>query len=247
MGSLGDGDDMSEVPATVENALADVPVAGRRCLEAGAGAGNATAGLQDAGAATVVAVTRDRDHASDVHDRFEETPEVTAVRADLRSIPLADDAVEVVTAHALFNVVAPEAVEPIVRELTRVAAPGAWLVVDDYAPLPPGPVRELFALEDATAALADARSAYTFYPAAHLRALFADAGWHHERTRDLLDPVPWTPALLDAHADLVAERAASLRDDLASGLVERTDAVRERAGDGVETGRMYSMALRLTA
>jgi SAM-dependent methyltransferase len=238
---------MAEVPATVEKALANVPVEGRRCLEAGAGAGNATAGLEENGASAVVAVTRDGEHASDVHERFEESPAVTPVQADLRSIPLPDDAVDVVTAHALFNVVAPPDVTAIVRELTRVAAPGAWLVVDDYAPLPPGPVREMFALEDAAAALADARSAYTFYPEDHLRALFADAGWTHERTANLLDPVPWTPALLDAHADLVSEQAALLRDDVSTPLVERADAIRDRAGDGVETGRMYSLAMRLPA
>ncbi|MFC7132321.1 MULTISPECIES: class I SAM-dependent methyltransferase [Salinibaculum] len=235
---------MSDVPETVATALADVPVAGRPCLEAGAGAGNATAALLARDAGRVYAVTHDADHAATVRDRFRADPAAATLRGDLRSVPLPDDGVDVVTAHALFNVVAPADVTPILSELTRVTAPGGWLVVDDYDPIE-GPVRDLFGLANATAELTDARPAYTFYPREHLRSLVTAAGWDHQWTRTLLDPVPWTPDLLDAHADLIADRTAELPADLRDALRARLQQVRERTGDGVDVGTMYSLVFRL--
>lgn len=236
---------MADVPETLETALADVPVAGRRCLEAGAGVGNATAGLREREAAFVYAVTNDREHAGDVRDRFAGSGDVAALLADLRSLPLPADAVGVVTAHALFNVVPPADAARIVAELTRVTEPGGWLLVDDYAPVPDDRVRALFAAENAVAALDADRPALTFYPREHLRGLFEAAGWRHEWTRTLLDPVPWTPELLDAHAELAVERSRRLPDPLGEGLREAVDRRRARAGDGVDTGEMYGLAFRL--
>jgi len=237
---------MGEIPETIATALADVPVAGRHCLEAGAGAGNATAALLDEGAARVAAVTNDADHAATVRDRFRDERRATAVLADLRAIPLPDDTVDVVTAHGLFNVVAPPAVTPVVDELTRVTAPGGWLVVDDYDPID-GPVRDLFALANAVGELADAQPTFTFYPRTHLRDLVTAAGWQHQWTRTLLDPVPWTADLLDAHAELIREDAAALPEELADATETRLRQVRERAADGVDVGQMYSLAFRLPA
>ncbi|WP_290814502.1 class I SAM-dependent methyltransferase [Halovivax sp.] len=233
-----------DVPSTVRAAIEDVPVEGARCLEAGAGAGNMSAALREAGAADVLAVTNDRSHATEVRDRFDGGPP-SAVRADLRSTPLADDSVSVVTAHALFNVVTPADAAAIAAEFSRVAEPGAWLVVDDYAPIPHDGVRALFAAENAAAELADAAPALTFYPSTHLRRLFEAEGWRFERERNLLDPVPWTAALLDAHADLARENAARLDDPIAAALRGEATRRRERLGDGVETGRMYGLAFRL--
>lgn len=236
-----------EVPSTVERALADRTIDGRRCLEAGAGVGNTTAGLLEAGAGEVHAVTNDPDHAADVRDRLADGSDgdrATVHLADLRSIPLPDDSVEVVTAHALCNVLAPAQLAVIAAELTRVAAPGATLVVDDYAPLPDSsPVRDLFAVENATAELADADPALTFYPAAGLRRLFRGHGWTHDRTRPILEPVPWTADHLEAHVDVVRDRAANLPDDLAAPLVERAERLAADIGDA-EVGEMYSLAMR---
>jgi SAM-dependent methyltransferase len=121
------------VPDTVTRTLADRDVAGKTCLEAGAGIGNMTAGLLAAGAEHVYAVTKDRRHAANVRERIaKETGEqdrVTLLEADLHQIPLPDDSVGVVTAHALFNVLPNAAAAPIAREVSRVAAPGATLVV----------------------------------------------------------------------------------------------------------------------
>lgn len=234
------------IPSTVERAIEDVPVAGARCLEAGAGAGNMTAALREAGADSVVSVTNDRDHALDVRDRFDRAPP-GVLEADLRSTPLAEDSVSVVTAHALFNVLAPAAVPAIVDELTRVARDGAWLVVDDYAPIPHDGLRALFAAENAAAELADGRPALTFYPAAHLRGCFAARGWRLVGEQSLLEPVPWTADLLDAHADLARESAATLEASTADALRAETRRRREQLGDGVDTGRMYSLAFRLEA
>ncbi|WP_247730971.1 class I SAM-dependent methyltransferase [Halovivax limisalsi] len=231
--------------STVERAIEDVPVAGARCLEAGAGAGNMTAALREAGAGAVVAVTDDRDHAAGVRDRFEsERPAV--LEADLRSTPLSDDSVSIVTAHALFNVLTPAIVPAIADELTRVARPGARLVVDDYDSIPHDGLRGLFAAENAAAELADGAPALTFYPAAHLRACFEARGWRFERERSLLEPVPWTADLLDAHADLARESAARLDGPLAEALEADVTRRRDELGDGIDTGRMYSLAFRLT-
>ena len=234
---------MGDIPETVRTALADVPVSGARCLEAGAGVGHTTAGLVSEGAAHVTAVTNNADHAATVTDRFAEEESVATLLGDLRSLPLPDDAVDLVTAHGLFNVVTPSELTPIVAELTRVTAPDGWLVVDDYDPLD-GPVRELFGLANAVGELRDSRPPYTFYPREHVRALVTAHGWAHERTKTLLDPIPWTPDLLDDHAALIRDDLATLPDDLADALATRVEQVRDRAGDGVETGVMYSLAFR---
>ncbi|ACV11512.1 Methyltransferase type 11 [Halorhabdus utahensis DSM 12940] len=235
-----------EVPETVTAALADRPVDGAHCLEAGAGAGNATAGLIDAGAAQVVAVTNEREHAETVRERVgQEYPDrVRVLEADLREIPLPDDSVEIITAHALCNVVPPAALDAIAAEVTRVAAPGAHLIVDDYAPLPgETAMRDLFAVENAAAELAVGRSALTFYPARVLRGIFESYGWTHDRTETVLDPVPWSESHVAAHADIAKEFA----DDAATAgnlLAERAEGLATKIGSE-STGEMYSLAMRL--
>ncbi|WP_435347625.1 class I SAM-dependent methyltransferase [Haloarchaeobius sp. HRN-SO-5] len=235
-----------DVPETVTAALEDRPVAGAVCLEAGAGVGNATAGLLAAGASRVYAVTNDRDHATTVRERvaLNEAGRAAVLEADLRAVPMAADSFEVVTAHGLFNVVPPSSLPAIAAELTRVAAPGCHLVVDDYAPLPDdAEVRDLFAVENAASELAAQRPALTFYPSAVLRRLFAGYGWEFDRERTLLDPVPWTASHLDAHADVVRSLAAGLPDDSGDCLVEEAERVAARIG-AESAGRMYSVALR---
>lgn len=230
-----------DVPDTVTDALADVPVEGAMALEAGAGVGNGTAGLLAAGAETVVSVTDDPDHAATVHERC---PDADVLEADLAAVPLRDGAVDVVLAHGLFNVLTVETAAAVAAELTRVAAPGAWLVVDDYDPHPPDSrVRRLFAVENALGELADGRPAYVFHPAGALRRLFAGHGWVHERTRTLLAPVPWTREHLDAHVDAARRTAEDLPATVAEPLVERAEGL--AAGGEDPTGRMYSLALRL--
>lgn len=229
-----------DVPNTVETALADQPVAGRNCLEAGAGVGNTTAGLLERDADTIQAVTDDRDHTRAVRDRFDDD-RVRVLAADLRSIPLDDDTVEFVTAHALFNVVPVGDVASIVSELSRVAAPGSHLVVDDYAPMPEGRMAELFAVENALAELARGVPALTFYPAAHLRSLFVDHGWTFDRQRSLLDPVPWTDSHVHAHLDVARELAAEGLEDVTDPLVGRAERLADAIGSA-EAGEMYSLA-----
>lgn len=232
-----------DVPSTVETALADRVVEGRRCLEAGAGVGNTTAGLLDAGAEAVYAVTNDSDHARTVRERIED-PDARVVEADLRSIPLPADSVDLLTAHGLFNVVPPAAVSTIAAELTRVAAPGATLVVDDYEPLAPeAAVRELFAVENAVSELAYARPALTFYPAAHLRDVFGGRGWDFERRRTLLDPVPWTESHVQAHLAEVRAAAADTSAVPALSLVGRAERLAAEIGSE-SAGEMYSLAFR---
>lgn len=235
-----------DVPSTVATALNDRPVDGAVCLESGAGVGNATAGLLAAGAAHVYAVTDDREHARTVRERVTPTAadRTTVLVADLRDLPLVDDAVEVVTAHGLFNVLAPASLAAVASELTRVAAPGCHLVVDDYEPLPDdADVGELFAVENAATELADGRSALTFYPAAVLRRLFAGYGWAFDRERTLLDPVPWTRSHVDAHAEQARAAAAELLDDLREPLTAEIDRL-SAAIDEESVGTMYSVALR---
>jgi len=235
------------VPRTVETALADRPVAGAVCLEAGAGVGNTTAGLLADGAARVYAVTDDRDHARTVRSRVGPPDRVAVLEADLRDVPLPDGSVEIVTAHGLCNVLAPAALGAVATELTRVAAPGAHLVVDDYDPLPDGAVRNLFTVENAAAHLAGGDPALTFYPASVLRRLFAGYGWQFDRERTLLDPVPWTGSHVEAHAEVAREAAADLSDDLRESLVAEVDRVVAGLDEGESVGRMYSLAFRLPA
>lgn len=236
-----------DVPDTVATALEDRPVAGAVCLEAGAGAGNTAAGLLAAGAERVYAVTDDPDHARRARERAGPAADrLAVVRADLRATPLPEDTVDLVTAHGLCNVLAPAALGAVVGELTRVAAPGAHLVVDDYAPPPEGTaVRDLFAAENAAAELAEGRPALTFYPAALLRRTLAGYGWRFDRERTLLDPVPWTESHVAAHADAAREFASALPEDVREPLGAAVD---RRAADAVESvGRMYSLAFRLPA
>ncbi|ELZ55362.1 MULTISPECIES: class I SAM-dependent methyltransferase [unclassified Haloferax] len=239
-----------DVPTTVTAALDDRPVRGAVCLEAGAGTGNATAGLLDAGAKRVYAVTNDPEHATLVRDRVAPSPtdraRTAVLEADVRSLPLPDDSVEVVTAHGLFNLVGPESPAAVARELTRVAAPGCHLVVDDYEPLPDdAAIRELFALENAASQLARGRPALTFYPADALGALFSGYGWRVDRELTLLDPVPWSESHVEAHASVATSFAADVPDPVGGTLAAEV----ERVADAVESesaGEMYSVAMRLS-
>lgn len=236
-----------DVPDSVANALADREVAGQTCLEAGAGVGNATAGLLDAGADHVYAITDRADHADGVRERFAGDDRVELIEADLRDVPLPDDAVDVITAHALFNVLPNDVAAPIAAELTRVATPGAELVVDDYDPMPPeSPVRQLFAVENAAAELAGARPALTFYPADGLRRLFGGHGWEHDRTQGILEPVPWSESHLTAHVAEVRGHATSLPDSLGQQLITEAERLAKSTRSSDE-GRMYSVAMRLPA
>jgi SAM-dependent methyltransferase len=235
-----------DVPTTVTATLADRPVSGAVCLEAGAGVGNATAGLLGLGARRVYAVTDERDHARTVRDRLGDAAgdRLLALEADVRRLPLAADSVDVVTAHGLFNVLPPPALGATVDELTRVAAPGCHLVVDDYDPLPDGAaIRDLFAVENAATELADGRPALSFYPASVLRELFVGAGWTVDREQTLLDPVPWTASHVEAHATATRAAAARVPGELGERLRGEADRLVETVGEE-SVGRMYSIAFR---
>jgi len=249
-----------DVPRTVTDALADRPVEGWRCLEAGAGVGSTTAGLLDAGASRVYAITNDRGHALSTRERVggergrsaaangkrSGTDDRLAVlEADLCAIPLSDESVDLITAHGLCNVLDPASLSRTVDELHRVAAPGSHLVVDDYDPPPnDAAVCDLFAVENAASELATGRSALTFYPSSFLRDLFVGEGWTFDRERTLRDPVPWTASHLSAHADAAASFAVNCPDDVGDSLAARAE--RLAAEIGTESaGRMYSLAFRL--
>ncbi|MHC3378757.1 class I SAM-dependent methyltransferase [Haloarcula sp. H-GB5] len=238
---------MDDVPETVTTALADRQVEGQVCLEAGAGVGNTTAGLLAAGAERVYAVTDDADHAATVRDRIGDgnTDRLVVLEADLRATPLATDSVDLVTAHGLCNVLPPTELDAVAAELTRVARPDSRLVVDDYA-VPPADaaVNRLFALENTAARMVDGRPALTFYPPAMLAAVFVDYGWTVEQKKTLLDPVPWTEAHLDAHAEVVREYAARLPDSLGEPLTAMAEDLVAAIGSE-RTGTMYSLAFRL--
>lgn len=234
-----------DVPETVQTALDDQLIDGRRCLEAGAGVGNMTGGLLAAGAGTVLAVTNDRDHAETVRGRVGGDKRVRPVEADLRSIPLPDDTVDVITAHALYNVVPTTDLAAITAELTRVAAPGAQLIVDDYAPLPEdAAMADLFAVENAATELADGRPALTFYPAAVLRGVFERDGWEYERRKTLLDPVPWTQSHVESHTAVVRDAAARIEGAVGDRLAARADRIAAEIGSE-SAGEMYSLAFEL--
>ncbi len=69
----------------------------------------------------------------------------------------------------------------------------------------------------------------TFYPPAVLVAVFAANGWSVERRKTLLNPVPWTEAHLDAHAEVVREYAAAL-PDIANSNNRRRECDANRSG-----------------
>jgi SAM-dependent methyltransferase len=237
----------ADVPETVTAALADRQVEGQVCLEAGAGVGNTTAGLLAAGAKLVYAVTNDAEHAATVRERVGDgnADRLVVIEADLRATPLATDSVDLVTAHGLCNVLSPADLDAVAAELTRVAGPDSHLVVDDYA-VPPADavVNRLFALENTAARVVDGRPALTFYPPAVLAAVFADYGWAVERKKTLLDPVPWTEAHLDAHAEVVRRHADELPDVVGEPLAAMAADLVSAMGSE-RTGTMYGVALRV--
>lgn len=234
-----------DVPRTVTAALDDRPVDGRRCLDAGAGVGNTTAGLLIAGASRVYTVTNDRNDAETTRRRVDRgTDRLAVLEADLRSIPLPDDAVDLIAAHGLCNVLDPAALSAVAAELTRVAVPGCHLVLDDYDPLPAdAAVRDLFAVENAAAHLATGRAALTFYPAALLTRLFDGHGWTLDRERTLLEPVPWTENHLRAHADAALDFASPLPAAVGEPLASTAERLARDLGPE-SAGRMYSLAFR---
>ena len=192
---------------TVDSALEDVPVEDNRCLEAGAGVGNTSAALLERDPTVVYAVTNDREHATDVHNRFESESRLVPVTADLQGTPLPDNSVDIVTAHALLNVLTPSALNRIATELTRVTRDGGYLVVVDYDPVPDDRVRELFAVENAVSELMESRPALVFHPQELVQRVFTAAGWDCVETGTALEPVPWTGELLDAHVDQIEQHA----------------------------------------
>ncbi|MFC7203158.1 class I SAM-dependent methyltransferase [Haloferax namakaokahaiae] len=235
-----------DVPTTVRAALSDQPVENARCLEAGAGVGNTTAGLLQEGADRVYAVTNNPVHAELVHDRIGRAyPNRTAVvEADLRAIPLSDDSVEIITAHGLFNVLPPTSLGDVVSEFTRVAAPGCRLIVDDYEPPPEGAaIWNLFSLENAASQLADDTPALTFYPERVLRQQFVGSGWSVGRRKTLLEPVPWTKQHVRAHANRTSRLLEEVADELASPLEDELERIVASIGSE-STGRMYSVSFR---
>jgi SAM-dependent methyltransferase len=236
-----------DVPTTVRAALADQPIQGAVCLEAGAGVGNTTVGLLRAGATWVYAVTNDQTHAEMVRDRVgRDHPNRTAVLgADARLIPLPDESVDVITAHALFNVLPPADVGAVVAEFGRIASSGCRLVVDDYDPLPENAaVGELFSIENAASELADGSPALSFYPERMLCQQFVGAGWTLDRRMTLLEPVPWTEQHVRAHANATRNSLANVTDELASRLEHELDQV-VNAVESESAGRMYSLAFQL--
>lgn len=236
-----------DVPRTVTTALEDRPVDGATCLDAGAGVGNSTAGLLENGADRVYAMTNDDEHARTVRERVgRDAPDrVAALEADLVATPLAPDTVEIITAHGLCNVLPPESLDAVLRELTQVAAPGSHLVVDDYEPLfGDAAMGDLFVVENAATELARGRPALTFYPAATLRRLVTGHGWAFDRERTLLDPVPWTANHVDAHANAARASARTLSDELGGPLLSEIDRLVDAIGEE-STGTMYSLAFRL--
>ena len=237
----------SGVPTTVATALADHRVEGRRCLDAGTGVGNSAAGLARAAADRVITVTTNPDHAHHASRRFAADDRVDVIRADLRSLPLGDDSVEFIMAHAVCNVLEPSALALVATEWYRIAAPDCVLVIDDYDPIPEEAcVSSLFELENAAAILATGRPALTFYPAPFLVHSFVGAGWELCRMQTLLDPVPWTAAHLDAHTEATAAALQTLSPALRRPLTERLDILTKNL-DPAATGRMYSLAFRLPA
>lgn len=222
-----------------DSALSGVPVENNRCLEAGAGAGNTSETLLERDAAVVYALTNDAEHATDVHKRFESKSRLVSVIADLQEAPLPDDSVDVVTAHALLNVLTPPELDHIATELTRVTRDGGYLVVVDYDPIPDDRVRELFAVENAVSELAETRPALVFHPQELVERVFTAAGWNCIKTGTALEPVPWTGELLDAHVQVIEDHLERLPDNLAEPLRDHAHRVRERAGEGIETGSMY--------
>ena len=224
---------------TVDSALAEVSIEDSRCLEAGAGVGNTSAALLERDPAVVYAVTNDHKHAADVRERFDSESRLVPVIADLQETPLPDDSVDVVTAHALLNVLTPSALNQIATELTRVTRDRGYLVVVDYDPIPDDRVRELFAMENAVSELTESRPALVFYPRKLVKQMFTAVGWNCLEAGTALEPVPWTGELLDAHVDLIEDNLEQLPANLAKSLRDYTHRVRERAGEGIETGSMY--------
>lgn len=224
---------------TVDSALAEVPVENSCCLEAGAGVGNTSAALLERDASVVYAVTNDSEHATAVHERFDSESRLVPVISDLQATPLSDSSVDVVTAHALLNVLTPSALDQIVTEMTRVTREGGYLVIVDYDPVPNDQIRELFAVENAISELTQTRPALVFHPEKLVKRVFTATGWNCIETGTALDPVPWTGELLDAHVDVIERQLEELPDNLAGPLREHTYEVREYAGEGAKTGSMY--------
>lgn len=238
-----------DVPQTVTTALVDRPVTGAVCLEAGAGFGNMTAGLLAAGASRVYAVTNNPEHANAVHERIDsdEAKRTAILEADLCCLPIDTDSVEIITAHGLFNVLEPASLEFVAAELTRVAAPGCHLIIDDYNPPPDdAAIRELFALENAATEIAAGRPALTFYPEVMLRRLFMGYGWEFDSKQTLLEPVPWTASHIEAHTDATLSMSSRLPNELSECLATEAERIATDIGEE-SAGTMYSVALRLLA
>lgn len=234
------------LPRTVLTAVADQPVDGRLCLEAGAGVGAMSAALLDAGAKRVYAMSNDRADVLLTRRRMGSQDGLEPLEADLQEIPLKTESIELITAHGLCNLLNPESLQAVTDEFNRIACPGCRLIVDDYDPLSKdAEIRQLFAIENAAAALGKGDAAVTFYPSRLLKRQFSAAGWTFERELTLLEPVPWTGSHLSAHANVVEELSPKMPSPLDEYLSTRAQQLVTTIGHE-DAGRMYSLAFSLS-
>src|SRR5690349_12094180 len=122
--------ELVEVQHLARYAWATALAPGRRVLDAGCGLGYGAAMLADAGAESVAAV----DLAAEIIDvaRDQTGDRVTFEVADLRSLPFADDAFDLVVCFEVIEHI--EEQPAALDELRRVLAPGGVLAISSPNP-----------------------------------------------------------------------------------------------------------------
>jgi len=106
------------------------PLAGLRLLDAGCGTGRR---LEGCGAASAVGVDASAAMLDAGIGRGAVRPGVTTIVGDVRALPLGDAAFDVIWCRLVIGHL-PDCA-PAYRELARVAAPGARVIVTDFHPL----------------------------------------------------------------------------------------------------------------
>lgn len=240
---------MSEL---LEKVFRGIETNNKRVLEAGCGAGNTTLFLLKGNAARVLAISScsdDLEHCRKIiPEKYREKVEL--IYSDLRDLKRVEGlAVDMVTAHFLFNVVNPFDADTILYGFNQALKPGGILVVIDYAPFDSFVddtsfiQRDLWNIENAISVLLTGKKIYHEYPLEWLSEHIEKAGFKIREVSITLQKVEWSGDLLIEHINETRRRLKLLKDDnhqlaLSKKLRFLTEQAKNKT---VYSGQVYSI------
>lgn len=245
-----------KIPRTIQLAMNGIHIEDSVCLEAGTGAGNMTCYLVEKRAKLVYSVSNNQEHLDCARKRLsnDDAKRAIFIRGDLRELSsLSDQAIDLITAHMLINLLPPVDLFLVFKELSRVARKSALLVVDDYNPFSSQQagssplVERLFRIENAIHYLVEGEPALVWYPSQYVTDLLQLLDWKVESVKLLYDETPWEKELLQEHIDTIKEVCAGINDEgMRKGFLQQALEIFDQIRDDevIYAGSVYSVKAR---